>query len=1044
MRKIYPDIHWNFFIIAAIGIIFILWINLSGQNHPTARDGVLDLTEWDMESQGRITLSGDWEFNWKEFLTYEDYQSGNHGESIHASVPRSWNRYRLNEDRLPGQGYATYHLKVKLRDTDPLLGLRISCMSTAYRLYINDTLMAGNGKISTSEEGSEPEYNPQTVVFEPPADEFDIIVQVSNYIYARGGLWYDIEFGTAEQIREYESYLKYRDGIVIGVLSIMAIYFFCCFIMFRGDRKGFSFRFCFSFMLMCLILIVRTSLYGDYLIIRLFPDISFRLLIWISYLTLFWFPVVLYQMIEFYLNQSEERTKAIPFYYYAAVMSVITALIPVSFYTEWTLAIDLAAIVIVVAGLCKVFFAHLRSVPGANVIFPGSIIVGLAGLHDILYQANLIHSHAGELTSIGLILFMMLLFFHMADRFAKTYREVQSLSKEMEENLKREKELTERLYALDKMKDEFLASTSHELRTPLDGIINITESVLQGIGGHINSIQRQNLEIVLNTAKKLHVIINDLLDVSLLRNGGFRITPTSLNMRTLIGNMLVVFHHIKKDERIELCNLIPPDFPPVYADEARLRQILSNLIGNAVKYTESGTIMISAMHNDEWAQLCIEDTGVGMTKETLENVFNAFEEVDGTIQRKYEGAGLGLYITRQLVELHGGKIWIHSDLGVGTRVFFTLPLCKDEEINSSSAPVASEDGFPVLDSLEFNISDAEIPFDILVADDDPPSLKALTNILHLAGYNARGVSSGKEALSLLENGNPFELVILDVMMPELSGYEVLETLRKKYNRLELPVLMLIAKSQNDDMSLCFKLGANDYLTRPFEVEELLARVNSLVRLKKAVNKLVNTEMSFLQAQIKPHFIHNALSVISSLSIKDPPKAKSLILDLSDYLRGCFDLNNEEGLTTLSRELELVRAYVSIEQARFKERLRIHYQLLEDVDCTLPLLTIQPLVENAIRHGIMCRAEGGEISITTSLVPDRVRIEIKDNGVGIDPVKLEKFIEGRQEQRGVGLSNIHRRLMTHYGEGLHIESVPNQGTTICFYVPYHSPHKEVQE
>jgi sensor histidine kinase YesM len=255
--------------------------------------------------------------------------------------------------------------------------------------------------------------------------------------------------------------------------------------------------------------------------------------------------------------------------------------------------------------------------------------------------------------------------------------------------------------------------------------------------------------------------------------------------------------------------------------------------------------------------------------------------------------------------------------------------------------------------------------------------------------------------------------------------------------------MLTSKSQSDDMALCFKLGANDYLNKPFEVDELLARVHSLVRLKKAVNKLINTEMSFLQAQIKPHFIQNALSVISSLSIKDPHKAKSLILDLSDYLRGSFELNTDEGLTTLSKELELVQAYLSIEQARFKERLQVHYHLLDDVDCTLPLLTIQPLVENAIRHGIMCRLEGGEIHISTDLEPDRVRIEVRDNGVGMKPDFVEKFFEMRPDRKGVGMSNIHRRLTAHYGEGLHIESTPGKGTVIYFYIPYKSGKEELE-
>ncbi len=1036
MKKLYSYLFRYILIFAVCLIAFLFWIYESTPDYPQAEKGVLDLSQWDLKSEGRMTLSGEWEFNWAEFLTFEDYKNKTHSEPTYVSVPQIWNRYQAEGRNLPGFGHATYHLKVKVPDTKTILGLRISSMSTAYQFYINDRLIGQNGRISTSSEGSVPEYAPITAVFAPPTKEFDIVVHVSNYTYARGGMWFDIDFGTAEQIRRYESYLKYRDGFVIGVLAIMAIYFFCYFYMFREDRKNFS------FMLMCLILIVRTSLYGDYLIMQLFPGISFRLLVWISYLTLLWFPVILYQMIEFYINDANNKPFGRLFYFYAAVMSAITGLTPVSVYTQWTAAMDAMAVFIFIAALANALLAHLKRIPGINIILPGSFIVGIAGLHDLLYQANLIRSQVGELAPIGLIIFMLLLFFLIADKSSRTYHEVESLSRELAEKLKLERDLAERLYALDKLKDEFLTNTSHELRTPLNGIINITQSVLQGIGGGINNVQRNNLEVVLNSARKLHVIINDLLDVSLLRSGGIRIIPTPLDIQTLIGNMLVVFQHMKKNESVTLCNVIPTDFPLICADEARLRQILSNLLGNALKYTESGTVTISASHDGEWARICIEDTGLGIAPENLENIFNAFEQVDGTVQRKYEGAGLGLYITRQLVELHGGKIWITSAPGKGSQVYFTISLAVNRETPHPSSVVTGEDQMYSLDFLQQDSEESGLPYSILAVDDDLPSLQALTNILHLASYHVKGVGNGKDALSLLENGAPYELVILDVMMPELSGFEVLEALRKKYTRLELPVLMLTSKSQSEDMSLCFKLGANDYLTKPFEVDELMARVNSLVRLKNAVNKLVTTEMSFLQAQIKPHFIQNALSVISSLSIKDPHKAKALILDLSDYLRGSFDLNNDEGLTTLSKELELVRAYLSIEQARFKERLQVHYHLLEDVDCTLPLLTIQPLVENAIRHGIMCRMEGGEIHITTSLEPDRVRIEVRDNGVRIEQDRIVKFFESRQG-RGVGMANIHSRLMTHYGEGLHIESVPGQGTAIYFYVPYNTDKEALE-
>ncbi len=1037
MKQLNSSVIRHVLMFAALLVAFLVGINVFNQDYPLSKDGVLDLTKWDLNKEGRVTLSGEWEFDWGEFLTWEDYMEGPRTESIIVPVPQVWNQYQVDGRNLPGFGYATYHLKVKVPDTKTTLGIRINTMSTSYKFYINDRLVGQNGETGTSAETAKPEYRPVTVTFTPPAEEFDIIIHVSNFTYGRGGLWFDVDLGTEEQIFEYGSALKYRDGIVIGILAIIAVYFFIYFYMLREDRKNFS------FMLMCLIFIVRTSLFGDFLFVQLFPDIPFRLMIWISYNTLIWFPVALYQMIDDYIGEKKKRLQSKLIYFYAAAASVFIGFAPVSFYTQYTQIIDGMAVLIAIAALAKVFLAHLKNVPGTNIILLGSFIIMIAGIHDMLYQANLILSRFGELTPISLIIFMLLLFILMADRFSRTYREVQSLSQELTEKLKLERDLTDRLYALDKMKDEFLANTSHELRTPLNGIINITQSVLQGIGGQINKVHRQNLEVVLSSARKLHIIINDLLDVSLLRSGGIRIVPAPLDIQTLISNMFVVFQHLKKNEAIKLCNEIPACFPMIYADEARLRQILNNLVSNALKFTVSGTVTISAVQDGEWARICVEDTGIGIAPEQLENIFDAFQLADDTLQRKYEGAGLGLYITRQLVELHGGRIWINSEPGKGSQAYFTIPLSKEPVIELPSFVVTRQEDGNILDFLELELEENEVPYSILAVDDDLPSLQALTNILHLANFHVRGVSSGREALRLLENGAPFELVILDVMMPELSGYEVLETLREKYSRLELPVLMLTSKSQSEEMSLCFKLGANDYLTKPFEVDELMARVHSLVRLKKAVNKLINTEMSFLQAQIKPHFIQNALSVISSLSIKDPHKAKSLILDLSDYLRGSFELNTDEGLTTLSKELDLVQAYLSIEQARFKDRLQIHYHLLEDVDCTLPLLTIQPLVENAIRHGIMCRMEGGEIHITTALEPDRVRIEVRDNGIGMEPDFVEKFFEMRPDRKGVGMANIHRRLVTHYGEGLHIESTPGVGTTVYFCIPYKSGKEDLK-
>lgn len=204
--------------------------------------------------------------------------------------------------------------------------------------------------------------------------------------------------------------------------------------------------------------------------------------------------------------------------------------------------------------------------------------------------------------------------------------------------------------------------------------------------------------------------------------------------------------------------------------------------------------------------------------------------------------------------------------------------------------------------------------------------------------------------------------------------------------------------------------------------------------KKSELEAIAAQNAFLQAQIKPHFIFNALSVISSFSLRDPDKSKQLILDLSDYLRGSFDFENNNGLTTLRSELEVLKAYISIEQARFEDKLQIEYDV-EDLNCSLPILSIQPLVENAIKHGLMPKIDGGKVSIIVKAIQDKLYVAVADNGIGIKECKLEKLLDAVNNERGVGIRNIHNRLVKMYGRGLIITSIEDYGTKIEFTVPY---------
>ena len=212
--------------------------------------------------------------------------------------------------------------------------------------------------------------------------------------------------------------------------------------------------------------------------------------------------------------------------------------------------------------------------------------------------------------------------------------------------------------------------------------------------------------------------------------------------------------------------------------------------------------------------------------------------------------------------------------------------------------------------------------------------------------------------------------------------------------------------------------------------------SDLIREKgKLYKQLTETTVSFMQAQIKPHFIYNALSTISHLSTKDPYKAKELILDFSDYLRGSFEFNDPNGLTVLSKELNLVKAYLAIEKERYGDRLTIDYNITEDQYTMIPHFCIQPLVENAIKHGIMNKVEGGKVSISALRLEDSTHIIIQDNGVGMSEEKIADLL--RDTEKGVGIRNINNRLKLKYGKDLTIESKIDVGTKIEMVIPRHN-------
>jgi two-component system sensor histidine kinase ChiS len=475
--------------------------------------------------------------------------------------------------------------------------------------------------------------------------------------------------------------------------------------------------------------------------------------------------------------------------------------------------------------------------------------------------------------------------------------------------------VNKRLLRVDKLKDQFLANTSHELRTPLNGIIGLAESLIDGATGQLPKAAKANLRMITSSGRRLASLVNDILDFSRIKNRELSLQIHPTDIYTLADVVLHLSKPLVKGKKLQLINAVPKEFPLVEGDESRLQQILFNLVGNAIKFTEKGYVKIGSRESptgptsrrsgevrkeQKMIEIFVEDTGIGIPENKRKAIFQEFEQADGSASREFAGTGLGLSISKKLVELHGGQMWVESDVGKGSRFYFSIPISdrtakvipptvsKPLEapaftMDLPEETAVAEDASPAIDPKD----DSE-QVRILVVDDEAINQQVLRNHLSSKNYHLISAMNGEEALRAIESGPPFDLVLLDIMMPRMSGYEVCEKIREKYLPSELPIIMITAKNQVQDLVQGFAMGANDYLAKPFSKAEFLARVKTQLNLRhiqEATGRFVPYE--FIRALDKEG--------ITDVKLGDHVAREVTVLftDIRDYTKLAESMDPEE-------------------------------------------------------------------------------------------------------------------------------------------------------
>lgn len=1009
-------------------IIMIGAPSVSAEQMEPLRD--LDITDGLQTKEFYTNLDGEWTFFEQALLTPNEVKVQlSNGKGRVVSIPSSFETQTGSVN-----SFGTYAVTIKIPEeyVGETLAIHIPYQYSAYKLFINQKENIINGVVGQDSTSHAAEMAPKTGYFIAESDEVLLTMQVSSFNHIRGGFENSIHLGEASVVsRKFNRSIittLFMNGsiFIIGVFMILfawyrrqehVFFIFGMFSMLISVRALFSVPFYYT-----IIFLEMSWLWGTRLeyILTEATSMFFVILLWKWHEEEF-SKKVMYGLVVVHSSLIVATLFTQPVFFQALFFNVFYLAIPTFFY------------------LIYVIFKSIRNHNrNAKVNLIGMFVIFLAFFNDFAIGQNWYQGPTLMLPAVGVYVMIHVIF--MSKDYAERTQKTEQQNKQLLSLNASNEELAVQLQKEIKQKDDFLANTSHELRNPLHGIINIAQSILHNRPNDLDEKTQDDLELQLTIGHHMSRTLEDLLDITRLKEHRIQLQRERLDIQSISAGVVDMLKILIENKNIQMEVRIPSDLPSVAADKNRLIQILFNLLHNAVKYTDEGIITIDADIQDGMAHIHISDTGIGMDEKILRTIFEPYEQSDSSMTAIGGGLGLGLSICRQLVEMHGGSIHASSVLGEGSVFTFTLPLA---EASFEGEIVTTTGEFPMKEiPSAMHVMMEAVPKNtqssyrakILAVDDDPVNLRVLANLLSEDQYEVELVTSGKEALKQLEK-KEWDLIISDVMMPTMSGYELTRAIREKFSTSELPILLLTARSDSEDIYTGFLAGANDYVTKPVDAVELNIRVHALTDLQASINERLWMESAWLQAQIRPHFLLNTLNSIISLSEIDPPRMARLLEKFAYYLQSSFYLKNLDKVIPLQAELDLLDAYLYIEKERFGDRLQVKWEIDEVNEVMIPPLALQTLVENAVNHGVLKRIDGGVITIRIRKEDDYTEVSVIDNGVGMTEESIKQiFTIQPDRKKGIGLINTEQRLKRLYGKGLSVSSTLGVGTIVTFTVP----------
>ncbi|MFN4298166.1 MAG: response regulator [Thermaurantimonas sp.] len=758
---------------------------------------VFDLTTKNYYNDYPTVLKSGWIYFPNEFYSSKQINSLKNLRGYRINADETW--HKLNKAGIieSNTGYGTYYARIKLGEENPRLALKFPKIYCASKFYVNGDLYTSVGEVSKDKSSYKPALKTVFIELDPQKSKtFDIVIHVSNFDHFEGGITSPPIIGAHNYLLNINNKILITDAIILGSFLVSAIIFF--FIYFMGKL---SYEFI-SFSFFSLFFTIQYSIYKSDIFSSFFQGINYNLFIKIGVfsmmLTFSSFIIYIYYNFPKYLN----KNIAFVLGFILLLFGVIGIIIPTYFITMILPAFFL--------GFVPVITLYLFYVFSKTVIFNErkKILSSLGAFSLLLLSFYFLNNEFHLFTSnvlIDGIIFFLFLGIHVFLLMYKYSVRIKQLYLAVEESAR--------------AKNEFISTMSHELRTPLNGIMGMA-SMLKTNETDPNRLNK--VESIIQNTERLTSIIDDILNLSDLESGKIQLKYNKLNIREIINKSVELTNHFRKDKSIDLDILIDPTIDEVLVgDELRIKQIFVHFISNAFKFTQKGKVVISGKllkNNDNIQEIefSISDTGQGISKEKLNDLFNSFKQADGSHARKHGGIGLGLALAQQLINLMGGSISVKSEINKGSTFTFNILLRKADKTSI------------VKENTVFRKIELDPSLKLLVAEDNPVNQKLMLMMLKNLGYTADIAENGKVAVDKALS-NRYDIIFMDIQMPEMDGLEATKQILK--NISDRPVIIAVTANATDrDRDECLEVGMNDFVSKPvkpLEIKECILKWQGL-------------------------------------------------------------------------------------------------------------------------------------------------------------------------------------------------------------------------